>query len=192
MTPENISVREEKIEALADFTADLADACRRCDPTSTKITEAVGAALSAECPKCGIRVSGAELLAVSTAAEDASIHPKIKRMRLGYCARDGCEALMYRLHFGQVPELDWRTVLGQMESARNHRCELAAAEAAAKRVAIRRDKQRTIVRFAIALGILLLVLILRQWYVGGRIPLLREPEKFRVAPLPEENHKPTQ
>jgi len=99
---------------------------------------------------------------------------------------------VYRLHFGQVPELDWKMVLGQMEGAESHRLELAAAEAAAKCAAIRRDKQRTIIRFAIALGILLLVLILRQWYVGGRIPLLREPEKFRVAPLPEEHQLPKQ
>jgi len=192
MTPENIPVREEKIEALADFSADLAEACRRCHSTNTKVTDAVGAALSAECPKCGIHVSGAELLATSTSADDPSAHAKIKRMRLGFCARDGCEALVYRLHFGQAPELDWKTVLGQMEGARNRRLELAAAEAAAKRAALRAAKQRSLVRVAIALGILLLLLILRQWYVGGRIPILREPEKFYVTPLPTESEKPNQ
>jgi len=192
MTPENISVREETLAALANFSADLAEACQRSHPTSTKVTDAVGAALSAECPKCGIRVTGAEMLAIPTSAEDASVHPKIKRLRLGYCARDGCESSVYRLHFGSHPDLDWTVIHAQMDAASNHRLELATTEAAAKRAAILRDKQRTIVRFAIALGILLLLLIIRQWYVGGRIPILREPEKFRVAPFPEEQQKPHQ
>ena len=32
-----------------------------------------------------------------------------------------------------------------------------------------------------------LLLIIRQWYLGGRIPILREPEKFRVTPSPAEH-----
>jgi len=192
MTTENISVREEKLEALADFVADLAEACRRCDSTDLKVFDKVSEALSAECPRCGIRVSGAELLAISTSAEDPSVHPKVKRMRLGYCARDGCESLMYRLQFGHVPNLDWNAVLSQMEAAKNHRVTLAAAEAAAKRADKRKFAWRPLVRVAIALGIMLFLLIIRQWYVGGRIPILREPENFRVDPAPSEHQLPNQ
>ena len=191
MTPDNISVREETLEALANFSADLAEACRRCDPTGTKVTETVSAALSAECPRCGIRVSGAELLAISASADDPSAHAKIKRMRLGYCARDGCESLVYQLHFGRVPDLDWEVIQEQMAAAENHRLALVAAEAAAKRAAQRKFNWRFIARVAIALGVLLLLLMIRQWYLGGRIPILREPEKFRVAPAPEEHGRPT-
>ncbi len=35
-------------------------------------------------------------------------------------------------------------------------------------------------RVWIALALLLLLLVVRQVYVGGRIPLVREPERFRV------------
>jgi hypothetical protein len=38
----------------------------------------------------------------------------------------------------------------------------------------------------ITLAALVVVLVMRQWYVGGRIPLLREPEHFKVDVAPEE------
>jgi hypothetical protein len=98
---------------------------------------------------------------------------------------------VYQLHFGRVPDLDWEVIQEQMAAAENHRLALVAAEAAAKRAAQRKFNWRFIARVAIALGVLLLLLMIRQWYLGGRIPILREPEKFRVAPAPEEHGRPT-
>jgi hypothetical protein len=41
-------------------------------------------------------------------------------------------------------------------------------------------------RAGIALAALVVVLLVRQWHAGGRIPLIREPEHFRVATDPNE------
>jgi hypothetical protein len=38
----------------------------------------------------------------------------------------------------------------------------------------------------IVVCIVMVLLLLRQCYLGGRIPLLREPEHFRVDPDPRE------
>ena len=40
----------------------------------------------------------------------------------------------------------------------------------------------------VAMAALLLLLVIRQYYVGGRIPLLREPEKFHVDTVAAEEH----
>ena len=58
--------------------------------------------------------------------------------------------------------------------------EQAAASAAGRRAA-RLGVAR---RVGLALVIVVLLLLFRQWYFGGRIPLIREPEKFRVDPAP--------
>jgi hypothetical protein len=184
MTPEYFSVREERIQALEQFSRALSAACRRCGPSEAKTAEAVRAALSAECMKCGIHVSGGELLAISETAEAKEPSAKVKRMRLGYCARDGCESFTYRLFFRSHPGADWPTITAQLEAVGQNCTELSAAQAAAKRAAARKARWRTLGRIGIALAIIGLLLVIRQWYVGGRIPLLREPEKFRVDPLP--------
>jgi hypothetical protein len=190
MTQPPCSVREERNEELVNFSSDLAEACRRCDPANGNATEWVRAALSGECLKCSIRVTGEELLAISTSAEDPKASAKVKRMRLGYCARDGCRPLNYRLEFRDLPGLDWQVFVAQLEAVKEHRIQLAAAEAAARQAAKHRINWHALRRFGIALVIILLLLIIRQWYLGGRIPILREPEKFRVTPSLAEHENP--
>jgi hypothetical protein len=187
VTPANPPAREEKVEALRDFSRDLAEICRRCDPNGGQTAQALSAALTVECVKCGIRVSGAELLAISAAADEANTSPKVKRMRLGYCARDTCEGLAYRIHFSDLPGFAWQAVYGLAETANCSRRELAAAEAAAALAQKRQVRRRYLMRVAVALGALVLLFVLRQWYTGGRIPIVREPEKFHVAPLTDEH-----
>jgi len=181
-------VREVKIEALTDFSRDFAEICRRCDPDGGKTAEALTGALTAECTTCQIRVSGAELLAIA-ASDDANASPKIKRIRLGYCARETCESLAYRIHFGDLPGFALQAMYALAETANTHRHELVAAEAAAKSARKRQSHRRYLAKVALALGAVLILIIIRQWYVGGRIRLIREPEKFRVTPLPAENQE---
>ncbi len=183
-TSEHFAVREEQIQALAEFSSALAEACRDGIAGDGKKREAVRAALSAECTRCGIRVSGDELLAIAESADAPEQNPKIKRMRLGYCAREGCESFTYRLFFHNQPGLSWPAVFVQMEAATHSQTELAAAEALARQAAARKARWQTVKRVGIALAVVALLIVIRQWYIGGRILLIREPEKFRVDPLP--------
>jgi hypothetical protein len=48
---------------------------------------------------------------------------------------------------------------------------------------------RLVARLTLGLGILLTLLVIRQLYYGGTIPLLREPEKFKVDVVPPGEHK---
>lgn len=184
MTPEQFSVREEQIQALAEFSHTVNEACRSGGPDGGKTVEAVRTALSAECPRCGIHVSGDEILAIAESADAPEQNPKVKRMRLGYCAREGCESFVYRLRFHSQPGVNWRAIFAQMEVVVQNQAELSASAATARQVVVRRARWRTLGRVGIALAVVLLLMIIRQWYVGGRIPLIREPEKFRVDPLP--------
>lgn len=176
---------EKPIAELAAFSQELAAACRHCDLDSEKASQVMSDAVVAECVKCNIHVRGDELLLIATATSDPSVHAKIKRMNLGYCARDGCESLTYLLRFNQTAGLDWEKFQEHMEAARNKRLQFFAAEAAAKRVMQQKAKQWYLRRLAIMVGVILILLVIRQWYTGGRIPLLREPEKFRVTPATE-------
>jgi len=190
MNQEDFTVREEPLQTLAQFAGTLAEVSRACERQQAGTAAAIRASLLAECTKCGIHVSGDELLAIAESPDTPAPSDKVKRMRLGYCARDGCESFTYRLSFRNHPGLDWRAVFAQMETVRQNRGELTAAEAAAGRVAARKRLWRSLKRVAIALAIIGLLLGMRQWYVGGRIPLIREPEKFRVDPLPPGQQEP--
>ena len=61
--------------------------------------------------------------------------------------------------------------------------------AAQARLALRRsekwrDRRLVALRVAAGLFVLALLILWRQWQAGGRIPVLREPRQFTVAPQP--------
>ena len=45
-------------------------------------------------------------------------------------------------------------------------------------------------RAAVMLGMILLLWLAREWYLGGRIPFLREPEKFKIETTSSDNTWP--
>jgi hypothetical protein len=45
-------------------------------------------------------------------------------------------------------------------------------------------RRRLLGRLFVALAVASLLLLIRQWYRGGTIPLIREPENFQVDHLP--------
>ena len=154
------------------------------DETGGKASATVRAAFSAECVKCGSRVTGEELLRSADTSEPVEVNENIERMRLGQCIRQGCDAARYRLIFQRIPGLDWRTIFERME-------EVTAAKKEAARTQSKLGRWLS-ARWRVAAGValILLVLLIRQWYLGGRIPLIREPEKFRVDPLPPSQTEP--
>jgi len=145
--------------------------------------------VSAECPVCGIQICGDELrsLAFPPSAELASA--KIGRMRLGDCARRGCGAWHYSVHLWNPGEIDWASLM-------------AAAATAERAIGTSRNAPGPYwltllgstasyaTRVAAILAAVFVLWLARELYLGGRIPYLREPEKFKTDTTPLDNTWP--
>jgi hypothetical protein len=162
------------IRELADFSSSLTQSLARI-PDSDKLRPALDEALSAECVQCQIKLTGADLLKFG--AGETETDPKLERLKTGYCARNGCDSHYYRVHCAPHPQLDWPKILNPAQEIVTAATE---SERVAKKLARLQRHHKNILRTATAIGVLLLVLILRQIYIGGTIPFIREPENFKV------------
>jgi hypothetical protein len=175
--------RQEHLQTLPAFSAALAAALKHCGPGEEKLRPALDSALAAECVLCGITLTGSELLAIGAAAEEsAGDNPKLARLRQGDCARNGCRSYFYRLTFTPHPDLDWAKVLSQTEIAKTGQQVEAREEEAALAAARRAVGWKLIRRLLVGLALVAMLWLIRQWYSGGTIPLLREPEHFKPDP----------
>ena len=179
-------IRQAEISKLPALCRALVETLTRRGLGPESALAAWRAEVAAICPRCGISVSGAELFALAhpPAAETSSA--KIGRLRLGDCARSGCDSYHYQLTFKMHGEFDWMDILSQAEGIL-HDQEHPAGSNATQRHGVSHLarllwRSRRARRFCIALAAVLLLMLARQWYVGGRIPLLREPEHFRLTP----------
>ena len=189
-------IRQAEIRKLAPLCRALVETLKRRGLRPESALAAWRAEVAAICPRCGISVSGAELFALAhpPAAETSSA--KIGRLRLGDCARSGCDSYHYQLTFTMYGDCDWMNILSQAESILHDQEHQAGSNATQPwvisylvRLLWRLRPPR---RSWIALAAVLLLMLARQWYLGGRIPLLREPEHFRVDPAPQEEAQPSQ
>lgn len=70
--------------------------------------------LRATCTGCGMTVTGAELselLVASGEDADRRLSPKLERLRLGYCPRNGCEARFFTLELAKAGQFEPKPVL---------------------------------------------------------------------------------
>jgi hypothetical protein len=174
--------RQEPLQSLASFCQALDGVFARAGLTPEQAQEVWRLGIAAECVTCRIHVYGEELYALSQPPSEKYANAKLGRMRLGDCARQGCNSYSYRLTFYPYANLDWQALLARLD-AQGQATDQPGAQESTIRHAWRRLLQSPKARHAI-LGLVLIVLLLgvRQWYIGGRIPLLREPQKFQVAP----------
>ena len=190
MTGDTAIVRQQALPKLQPLCRALAEALKRRGLGPEKALAFWRADVAAECARCGSSVSGDELFALSQppAAEQASA--RIGRLRLGDCARSGCGSYHYQLAFKMQGQVDWADLLLQAEAIRQEQEHPAGNDRAQRRVgsslARRLWTSRRARRLWIALVAVLLLMIIRQWHLGGRIPLIREPEHFRVDSSPQE------
>ncbi len=176
-------IRQEPLPGLPQFCAHLAEALNRLVPDDARRQAAAQTSFSAECVLCGLTVSGVELLEVGTDdAADRVANPKIGRLRQGYCARNGCDSRFYRLTFQPYPGLDWNQAFVQSASVQEEQREEVRAERAEARALRRTQRWKLAGRVLLGLVVLGTLYAIRQWYVGGTIPLLREPRHFQVDP----------
>ena len=167
-------VSQMTIKELAEFSRSLAQTISK-QPEADRVRAAIDTALSAECVQCGIRLSGSELLKFE---EESSDDARVERLRVGYCARNGCESLFYRVTCAPHPQINWPGLLNPAHELTAD--EKAAAIALDRKRAIAKLRNRTFVRVGIAVAALLIVFVIRQIYLGGSIPFVREAEDFKV------------
>jgi len=170
--------------------------CRYLDDTLVdagwppeRVRDAFLTSVSAECVSCGIPVTGEQLYALSQPPSADRAHVKIGRLRMGDCAREKCDSYYYRMTFQTFPGVDWPSLVSRFEKGEP---QPKAAEWSGKPrnwAAKYLSTLRVPAHVWITLAALVLVIVMRQWYVGGRIPLLREPEHFKVDIAPEETRE---
>lgn len=190
MTAAISTIREVPLQQLEQLCRALAQVLDQAGLTPAQVSEAFRLGLSAECVRCGMRLSGEDLFALSEppSAEHGSI--KLGRLRLGDCARQGCQSYVYRLTLWNFPTLDWRAVIPKAEAIQQGRGEETVSQAvsstsvAAPSFLRGAALTRLACRIAAALVVVAVLLVVWQWRRGGRIPILREPEHFRVTVAP--------
>ncbi len=179
-------VRQQHLVKLEPFCRCLAEALGKSGLREEECLSAFRDAVSAECVSCGMQVSGQELFALSQPPSAEGSTVKIGRLRKGDCARQGCDSYYYRLTFQPFGKIDWCKLLDQLLPVASQPSisePLPFLPRLGKDFSLRQLFPRQVFY---AVGLLLMVLLLRQLYAGGRIPLVREPEQFQVDVGPEE------
>jgi hypothetical protein len=136
--------------------------------------------LHAGCVQCGQRVSGAEL--VSLVAGNADTGPedrRVARLRKGYCVKEGCTSLHYELHWEARAGEDGRKVEDFLLGKILADAPTVDAESRARRG---NDRRRLLARLAIGIAFLLIVLLVKHRWEGGRIPVFEPKYKYQGAP----------
>jgi hypothetical protein len=154
-----------------------------------RIRESFATSVKASCLKCGISVKGEELVLVCAAPNSSQLSTKLQRLRQGYCARLTCDSYFYQLSFSPLPGLEWDEALPPQQDKEPEPLPLENTEAGIEQLSRRKAFYR---RLAIGSLVLLGIIFLRQLYVGGTIPLIREPEDFKVdRTIPVEQPTPS-
>ncbi|MFO1501132.1 MAG: hypothetical protein U1G07_22540 [Verrucomicrobiota bacterium] len=152
----------------------------RSQATPSEKADAWLSEVSAECVQCGIRMTGAELLSVADPASISESDQRLNRLRQGYCARQSCDSYYYRLQFGGMSGLDWPSILAAAEGGHeDYEGSLPGSNPARPFLPLLLHSP-WFVRAATTLAAIAALWVVRQWYVGGTIPLLRQPETFEV------------
>jgi hypothetical protein len=183
MEQQPLLTRRERLGRLGDVCQAITAALQKKGFDSDFVFLTFRDLVFAECVDCGTRVPGEELYVLSQPADGEDLTVSLRRLRLGYCANPSCQSFHYQLSFHPGDKLDWNSCLTQADRITQDQADARAGRSKHWRSALIRPTAITIVG-------LLLILLLRQLYVGGRIPLIREPEKFRVDPAPVGDNLP--
>lgn len=189
MTRAEAILRQESVGVLPSLAGILTRGLVDLGLEPARAEAAVRDGVSAECVLCGMRVSGPELLALATSpaspASPAAAAPKLDRLRLGYCARSGCDSHFYRVRLEPLDGVPWPRLMPEGRFSPEEPVEAPDEAQQEREVRHRAGLRRLAVRSAASLGVLGLLLLARHVYLGGTIPYLREGERFRVDVYPD-------
>lgn len=184
--------RQVHLQELGRFTQTLLQALRLRGLTEEALTDLLTNSVVIQCHQCGFQPTAGGLLDL---AAGISSSPKASaeatRLSQGYCARSGCDSYYYDVNLREHPDFEWLDILvgaqqiDRTDRERERATHLAAQ--AAKRSLLKRLDLRLGTGAAVVTGLLLLW----QWYIGGRIPFVREPEPFEIDPASVGQRVPT-
>jgi hypothetical protein len=176
-TPKTIPIR---VAGLALFYANLARALTDAGITGRRLNEILASHLRVSCARCDIHLTTEEIEQVSLVEETTQLsHPKLKRLRLGYCARAGCESDNYQIQLEAYPGVDWETVVAKANDLVS--AQKAAEKAAVQRQARQKQTQRTKRAMLALLAVAACFLLLFVWR-HGRLPFVKKPHKYQIDP----------
>lgn len=177
-------VRQEHLKSLPTLAGRMVSWYADSQKDAAALGTALKRAVEAECELCGLRVTGEELARLAKPAAELPDpdSPKVARLRLGYCARQGCNSYYYRLSFQPVPALDWTKVLDGVGDTSVTPDDSGAAEQPSDRLkaAAMASVRRLAPRIILGVLVMAALLFVRHWRRGGTVPWIREPEKFQV------------
>jgi hypothetical protein len=167
---------QQHLHHLCTFTRELAQRIETNRPAPGSPSESPQFQLKGECIQCGIRINDAELRSLGKEKPAGETDSRLERLRLGYCARKGCDSIYYRVSAAASSPIDWAKYFPDPNSlllkTDHDQPDKTTPPMAASRLFSWR---------VLAIGLTLLTLILaRQYYRGATIPFLREPEDFKV------------
>ena len=174
-----------RVEALAAAYHAVLDSLKPLGLPAAEMAEACEQYVTAECLQCGIQITGAQLATLAHAgAADQLTDPVLVRLHQGYCARKDCNSYYYRLVFADHPKIDWtgaaNTVAraGAAAPAPTTGAELPSGPS--NRFWFLQDRRTR--RVIIGLAILVVLLVLRHFTTGGRVPFVRYTPQYVVDP----------
>ena len=144
--------------------------------------------VTACCQRCGTSLSALDLLRLGLAAQPESLGDgRLTRVLRGYCISGSCESYYYLFTFREHPSVAWPALQAgaKAEPGKAQLDPAAQARLALRRSEKWRERRGAALRVTAGLLVLALLLLWRQWQAGGRIPVLREPRQFTVAPQPQ-------
>ena len=139
--------------------------------------------LKAACVGCGMSLTGEELgkLAVTEGEGSSPLPPKLERLRLGFCPRNGCEARFYQIHLAPLPRADASKVLARADEILRGRRRTSVPRVAFGIPGTRRQIRRLAV---VATGTALVCFVAyRLVYFGSQpIPFVKPASPFQADP----------
>ena len=180
MSPTSPDLLQVRVDTLASLYTGLAAALSESEFTPGQRNEILSQRVHAQCVQCGIHVTGEDISRVALATESASLrNPKLDRLRQGYCARNGCDSLYYRVHLGDYPNLDWVKIRKKADSLP------VAPQTDPKQgsgTPSTAARKRLLIRVGAGVALAGVLLLWRQYLYYGYLPLLKRPHKYTVDP----------
>ncbi len=132
------------------------------------------------CESCDIPVTCRELEKVALAKDSLELpEPKLKRVKVGCCAREGCNASAYQLRLLSPSNFDWERIIAEAFKLTQQQKANAATQ---RQQQSNLQRRRRFLSNLKALVILVVLLVGAFWWRFGRLPFAKKTPKYRVDP----------
>lgn len=176
-------VQQVQIDQLVQYCRGLFQALGITQLTGTPIEEVVRQCLRANCVQCGQSLTGDDLLKLCLSGSETpneSVPAIHTRLLQGYCSRSGCDSFYYELRLSEHPDLNWASLI---EEANRQKLQPASpATPAIRRPERSWIKDRRTKNILYGLLVVVVLLVVRHFIMGGSFPGFRKAQKFQLDP----------